>query len=84
MGGKGSGRKPDLARRRRAAALRARGLSLADIGRRLGVSRETVRRMIVAYDPTALLPDICCSACRAAVAEWRGPGRSAGPVLCRS
>jgi transcriptional regulator with XRE-family HTH domain len=37
-----SGRKPNLERRRRVVELRAKGLSLSDIGRRLGISRQTV------------------------------------------
>jgi hypothetical protein len=41
-GGLGSGPRPDPWRRRRAAELRARGLTLAEIGRRLGLSRQLV------------------------------------------
>jgi transcriptional regulator with XRE-family HTH domain len=37
-----SGRKPDLNRRRRVAELHAEGLSLSEIGRQLGISRQTV------------------------------------------
>jgi hypothetical protein len=37
---RGRGRPPDLERRRLAAALRARGLSLTEIGQQLGISRQ--------------------------------------------
>jgi transcriptional regulator with XRE-family HTH domain len=40
MGGPGSGRRPNLARWRKAVQLRARGLTLAAIGRRLGLTRQ--------------------------------------------
>jgi hypothetical protein len=42
MGGPGSGPRPDPWRRRRVAELRARGLTLAEIGQRLGLSRQLV------------------------------------------
>jgi hypothetical protein len=46
MGGPGSGRKADSARRRHAERLRARGLAFAEIGRRLGISREGARYLL--------------------------------------
>jgi hypothetical protein len=42
MGGQGSGRKTNDARRRTMARLRDRGLSVAEIGRRLGVTKQNV------------------------------------------
>ena len=42
MGGPGSGPRPDPWRRRRVAELRARGLTLPEIGRRLGLSKQLV------------------------------------------
>jgi transcriptional regulator with XRE-family HTH domain len=45
MGGKGSGNhKPK--RKRKAAELQARGLSLAEIGRRLGVSKQAAHQLL--------------------------------------
>jgi hypothetical protein len=45
MGGKGSGNhKPD--RRRKAAELRARGLSLAEIGRAMGMSKQAAHQLL--------------------------------------
>jgi hypothetical protein len=38
--------KLDPGRRRRAAELRAGGLSLADVGRRLGVSKQAVHQLL--------------------------------------
>jgi hypothetical protein len=40
------GRRPDPARRRQAARLRAGGLTLAEIGRRLAVSRQRVAQLL--------------------------------------
>ena len=40
---------PDQAKRRRAARLRARGLTLAEIGRRLGVSRQGAAHLVQAH-----------------------------------
>jgi hypothetical protein len=37
VGNENGGRRPDLKRRRQVAELRAQGLSLAEIGRRLGL-----------------------------------------------
>src|SRR6516164_768418 len=48
MGGPGSGRKADPRRQRLAAVLRARGLTFAAIGRRLGVTPEAARQMALA------------------------------------
>jgi hypothetical protein len=45
MGGPGSGWKPG-ARQRRAAVLRARGLSLAAVGRALGVSKQAAHQLL--------------------------------------
>jgi hypothetical protein len=46
MGGKNSGRRPDLGRRRQAAELRAQGLSLAEVGRRLGVTKQAADQLL--------------------------------------
>jgi hypothetical protein len=40
------GRRAQPGRRRQAARLRARGLTLAEIGRRLGVSRQAVQHLL--------------------------------------
>jgi transcriptional regulator with XRE-family HTH domain len=48
MGGPGSGGTPDRRRQRQVAQLRARGLTLAEIGRRLGLSRQLVHHHLKA------------------------------------
>ncbi len=77
-----SGQKPNLLRRRRILALRDRGLSLSEIGRRLGVSKQCVHatlRMIRQPPPERFVP---CAACAATI---RSPGslpNDAGRALC--
>jgi transcriptional regulator with XRE-family HTH domain len=83
MGGPGSGRKRDPARWRKAAALRARGLSLSQIGRRLGITHQGVRHIIRRSGPAAALPAVCCSACGATVAGLAA-ARDAGRAFCRA
>jgi DNA-binding IscR family transcriptional regulator/DNA-binding XRE family transcriptional regulator len=56
------GRPPDHARRQRAANLRARGLTLAEIGRQLGVSRQAVFALIN-YTALPVPCGVPCSAC---------------------
>jgi DNA-binding XRE family transcriptional regulator len=48
MGGPGSGARADAARRRQVAELRRQGLTLAEIGRRLHMSRQLVHHYAVA------------------------------------
>ena len=48
-GKRGSGRAPDLARRRLAAALRAQGLTFTEIGRRLGITHQGARHLVEAH-----------------------------------
>jgi transcriptional regulator with XRE-family HTH domain len=68
MGGKNSGRRPDLGRRRRAAALRAQGLSLAQVGRRLGVTKQAAAQLL--RPPPAW--SMCPSCGKALPADARG------------
>ena len=56
MAGAKRGRRPDLERRRLALELRARGLTLAEIGRRFGVTREAVRQMLAACGQRGRVP----------------------------
>ena len=48
MGGPGSGSKPDRRKQRQVPELRAGGLTLAEIGRRLGLSRQLVHHHLKA------------------------------------
>src|SRR6516162_1092865 len=65
-------------RRKRAAALRDQGLSLAAIGRRLGVTKQAAWHLLPRY-PTA---GVCCSACQAVVTTRHFQARTLGEVLC--
>jgi transcriptional regulator with XRE-family HTH domain len=83
MGGQGSGRKPDRPRAKEMARLRAVGLTLVEIGDRLGVTRQTVQKTLATAGlsrPRA----VACRVCRAVVAKR--PAISGDPlsVLCRS
>jgi DNA-binding CsgD family transcriptional regulator len=63
------GPEPDLKRRQRALALRAEGLSLAEVGRRLGVTRQMVHKDLKAAGQRGRVPARCAD-CRQAI----GPG----------
>jgi transcriptional regulator with XRE-family HTH domain len=83
MGGPGSGRKRHPARWRKAAALRARGLSLPQIGRRLGITHQGVRHILRRIGPAAALPPVRCCACAAPIVD-RSDGGDLGRVYCRA
>jgi transcriptional regulator with XRE-family HTH domain len=83
-----SGRKCDEGRRREMARLRARGLSLAEIGRRLGVSKQCVQSTLalVARRARSLargeLPAVPCAGCGAPIASPGAIRSDAGRALC--
>jgi transcriptional regulator with XRE-family HTH domain len=84
MGGPNSGRRPDEARRRQLLNLRAKGLTLAEIGRRLGITRQAVQGALKGSGLN--LPrrgSVFCRVCGGEVVngEYRIEGN--GPVLCR-
>ena len=84
MGGPNSGRRPDEARRQRIQGLRAQGLTLAEIGRRLGISRQAVQGALKGSGLT--LPrhgKVCCRACGREVLNGEYRIESNGPVFCR-
>ncbi len=58
-----SGRKPNLERRRRVLELRDQGLSLSEIGRQLGTSRQTVHAIIKGVEKARQRTVLCCE-CR--------------------
>jgi transcriptional regulator with XRE-family HTH domain len=82
MAGKGKrGRPPDETRRQLVAELRTRGLSLAEVGRELGVSKQAVHQLLRAAAVSGR-GHVRCAAYGAAVARSalrppRGPA-----VLC--
>jgi transcriptional regulator with XRE-family HTH domain len=64
------GRKPDTARRKRAASLYARGLSLAQVGARLGCTRQTAHYLLRAAGvKTRWEVPVLCACCGALVAQ---------------
>ena len=65
------GKPPDLKRRQQIAELRAAGLSLTEIGRKLGVSRQSVHQQLQRSGQTIRRPGILCCVC----------GRMLGPRL---
>jgi hypothetical protein len=72
------GRKPNLKRRQRAVELCRRGLTMPEISRRLGISKQAVQRMLHAAGiDTGRGRTAVCAACRAPV-----PGRKGERVLC--
>jgi transcriptional regulator with XRE-family HTH domain len=83
MGGPGSGRKHDPTRWRKAVELRARGLSLPQIGRRFGITHQGVRHILRRSGPAAALPSVRCCACAAPIGDHSGGG-DLGRVYCRA
>ena len=81
MTGAKRGRKPNEARRREIARLRAEGLTYADIGRHVGVSRQGVLRALRRMGRAGTAP-VACRQC-GAVIRARPPGnRPPRPALC--
>jgi DNA-binding XRE family transcriptional regulator len=73
------GRPVNKLRRREMFRLRTSGLSLTQIGRQLGVSRQYVHQQL--RKAGAAVPGITCPACAKEIAPRRGGG-SRGPVFC--
>jgi transcriptional regulator with XRE-family HTH domain len=74
-----SGRKPKWERRRQAARLRARGLSLAEVGRRLGVCKQGAACLL---RPVRQTPAVACAGCGTAIVSVGALPRDAGTALC--
>ena len=79
MGRMRSSPRPDVRRRRQMVRLRLQGFTLREIGRRLGVTYQTV-----AYHlrKSGHAPPLACAGCGAALANRGGP--LARPVYCTS
>lgn len=76
-----SGRRPDPWRRQEMARLRARGLTLAEIGRRLGVTRQCVHLTLRALArPRAR--SVPCSGCGREIVSGGALPSDAGSALC--
>jgi hypothetical protein len=65
------GRKPDQARRAEMILLRAEGLTFAEIGRRMGVTRQSVQLTLKAAGKAALMPPVQCRQCARRVSVRR-------------
>jgi transcriptional regulator with XRE-family HTH domain len=80
------GRKPNLKRRGKAAELRARGLTLVEVGRRMGCTRQAVHQLLQPPDrrrvrPPRPPPPLACAACGANLGPAPGM-RDYDPPLC--
>jgi transcriptional regulator with XRE-family HTH domain len=76
------GRKPDYARRAKMILLRAEGHTFAEIGRRLGVTRQSVQLTLKAAGKAALTPPIQCRQCARRIGERPYRGLAPQRVLC--
>jgi transcriptional regulator with XRE-family HTH domain len=81
MGGRGSGGQPNEARRRQVARLRAGGLSLAEIGRRLGVSKVAIFSMLRRMQRDRP-PSFACAGCGRETASPAARPADSGAALC--
>jgi transcriptional regulator with XRE-family HTH domain len=86
MGGKNSGRRADLARRRRAASLYAGGLSLAQVAARLSCTRQGAQYLLraagVDTGRAVPVPCPCCGAVAARLPAGYHPPASALCLAC--
>jgi transcriptional regulator with XRE-family HTH domain len=69
-----------MSKRKQMARLRARGLTLQEIGDRLGISRQRVHALLKEEAVTS--PGITCRRCGQEIAPWPGASRNLGPVYC--
>jgi transcriptional regulator with XRE-family HTH domain len=69
-----------MSKRTKMARLRGRGLTLQEIGDRLGISRQRVHALLKNESVTA--PGITCRRCGQEIAPWPGASRNLGPVYC--
>jgi DNA-binding XRE family transcriptional regulator len=75
------GRKPDEARRAEMARLRGGGLTYAEIGRRLGVTRQCVQRMLARAGKGRARP-VSCRACGGLIVGHLPGNQPPPPALC--
>jgi transcriptional regulator with XRE-family HTH domain len=77
------GRKPDLKRWARVERLRKTGLSLAQIGRRLGMTAKAVHRTLRTIERARVSPrSVPCSACRRDIVSAGAIASDRGSALC--
>jgi DNA-binding transcriptional regulator YiaG len=77
------GRPPDLGRRHQISELRAVGLSLAEIARKLGISKQRVQLVLKFSASTCLVP-IHCQECGTVIAQLHGVADNNRGAWCRT
>jgi transcriptional regulator with XRE-family HTH domain len=81
MGGLGSGRQPDVARRREVMRLHAEGMTFAEIGCRMGVTRQRVEQILRAVQRDGSR-SLRCRECEAFAAPPGTAPNDSVDVLC--
>jgi transcriptional regulator with XRE-family HTH domain len=81
VGGLGSGRPRNESRRREAVRLRTEGLTLVEIGRRLGVTRQRVEQILRAIDRERVRR-VTCRVCGCAATPPGAAPNDVTEVLC--
>lgn len=77
------GRKPDRTRRRQIVALRKQGLTLSEIGERLGISKQAVERWLrVSGQRVEPRYTVRCCRCKKGIITGPIQLRNNGPALC--
>jgi transcriptional regulator with XRE-family HTH domain len=71
-----------MSKRTEIKRLRAQGLTLQEIGRRLGVSRQYVHQQLKRSGQEVTTPGITCCACARKISSWHDSPRDCGPVYC--
>ncbi len=79
-----SGRKPNLRRRARIAQLHSRGLSLTEIGRRLGVTKQAVHEALTQLNRPLPQRSVLCASCAVAIVSDGALASDLGKALCLS
>jgi transcriptional regulator with XRE-family HTH domain len=77
-----SGRRPNEKRRAAIARLRDRGLSLAEIGRRLGISKQGVSGALALLRRPLPLRGVICADCRAPILSPGALPSDEGQAFC--
>ncbi len=75
------GRPPDSQRRRQIAQLRAAGLTYMQIGKRLGISHQSVQQTLHVSGNARLVP-VRCRKCGTVITRLRTVRDNNGPVYC--
>ncbi len=77
-----SGRKPNVERRRQVERLRAQGLSLNDIARRFGVTKQAVWSLLNSRPQRTAARAVACTGCGAVILSPGALRRDADTALC--